>query len=680
MRLKDVLIPLIESFKDAKKKFSVEWPKVIVDSALEEFKSVRKRLEPPENDLSYWVKNDFYDFYLAIQREKNRKTKGQQRREIKSSQDYETIYESDVTSITVPFTVEAACRVGQDGNWCVSTRNMQRNMFRNYTLEDGKVYFIFDVDWSEVGKYDWEDLPENPALGTLDIFTLEVLTRSGSIVLWDKDNTSFSYANNKKSLNDFLYLLTQDELYDYDYFVQKGQQLYPEIVEQLEDKHPGYLNELLTDPNVNMIKEQLLGVGERDDDPEEVFGGDYDELAEVILFSALNSSEHQGHLLEVIGMYASAFGARQEMVEAVIKGVLEGHYNPYDISSIEEGIHAADIQSEAGHEFFREVVDGAMYDVSKRYVETGEGFDLYIDFIEAIDHIRYDVEDDDCPYTLEKVFKERMTNAPEDESIFDDFEAVVNSRMIDVDEDLYKELIAIRDRRLKYGDTTDHPELDVSYTTLYVSPSGDKVVQPLDNEQFAKHHKVNKYDITGSIIVMTELGVSVVLKPHNATYWSKINGELHGSQLQSMAAQSDAIRWALEHIKSKLLDTSDLKHWALKGRLKLILQHIKQGIFTKAETMDAIADIAKKITKSGSATDGELNEIITNYMEYIPKDVLVSLLGTTRYLLSTGYDYGRSTRIEKYDELLHTIETRGLLDEQTINALRVTEEESNNEI
>lgn len=143
MRLSDInIVSLMESYKDARIKFSRENDPQEVKDTLTHFKELSKqnKIKGEKKDISYWMKRPFSELKQFLSNDENIKSNKEAKREIKAGA-VKVASWGDWIAVH-PKTEAASCEYGANTQWCTAATRSD-NYFNSYTRRGVKlIYFI----------------------------------------------------------------------------------------------------------------------------------------------------------------------------------------------------------------------------------------------------------------------------------------------------------------------------------------------------------------------------------------------------------------------------------------------------------------------------------------------------------------------------------------------------------
>lgn len=156
---------LMESYKDAKVKFSNNEDEHTVDIYLDTFKELTKRniIAGPDKDIGKWIKAGWDEFkaYVDDAKEKNSNRDVKKKRVNKSSESI-TLVDNDEYMAVVPLSERSSCYYGKKTNWCVSVVSGE-NMFDAYVasgkfpvhvfVDDNIFSFVYNFIGDKITEY-----------------------------------------------------------------------------------------------------------------------------------------------------------------------------------------------------------------------------------------------------------------------------------------------------------------------------------------------------------------------------------------------------------------------------------------------------------------------------------------------------------------------------------------------
>lgn len=156
---------LLESFKDAKVKFTNEEDEHTVDVYIDTFKELANRniITGQDKDIGKWIKAGWEEFKAFVDdaKEKN-SNRDVKKKRINKSSEYIILADNDEFTAVIPLTERASCYYGKSTNWCVSVVS-EDNMFDAYVAagkfpvhvnKEGEVYsFVYDFIQQDVVEY-----------------------------------------------------------------------------------------------------------------------------------------------------------------------------------------------------------------------------------------------------------------------------------------------------------------------------------------------------------------------------------------------------------------------------------------------------------------------------------------------------------------------------------------------
>lgn len=156
MKIKEIL-PLFESFKDAKRLFANETDRETVESYIETFRDLAKRniARGQEKDISYWIRQGWQPFKGFVDSKKNEWTgKDIKKRRAVTNNDQIVIENTDQRTIVIPLTKNAACKWGKHTDWCVSALS-DDNAFFDYLVyqKSASIMILLDDSNGEEHRY-----------------------------------------------------------------------------------------------------------------------------------------------------------------------------------------------------------------------------------------------------------------------------------------------------------------------------------------------------------------------------------------------------------------------------------------------------------------------------------------------------------------------------------------------
>jgi len=461
MRLFEVLQPLLEGFKTAKEHFmkTSDVGRHIIESTLNDFKELRKRFKAPENDISHWIKEGWHEFYLFIEQKKREKTKGQIRKEIKEDDNIYTVVDNDHVGIVVPMTTKAACKYGQHGEWCISTRNMQRNLFNQYTRE-GKVFFIIEL----------RDLILDEFSSDFNLVTLEYRPNTRP-VLW---TTSNSQITDGGVIEDFIEAIEESPNVPSVDYANIADTLRPEIQENVDgeplDRESQYIEELIDNPNIATLDSHLDNIHLDDIHGTDTFEDGvslyYGALAEAAIMKELNNATISSTDMKTIATYMYVVGGTADHIIGKLEELAEeGAIDSYDVIAFVDRLahYNMDEDNEIVYLFIDRFINGYI----KGAVSIGDITHVVQNETYAGDHLLDEIED---------AILKKMYNNPDDEQILDD---VDEYEMSSIGRPFKQKFLAARNRRKQYG-APNQRQQEIKHLdhALIYSGNNEKAVKP----------------------------------------------------------------------------------------------------------------------------------------------------------------------------------------------------------
>lgn len=181
---------LLESYKDARDKFSSEEDENIVNQYLDTFKQLSKqdKIKGQNKDISYWIKQGWEPFKEFVDKasEQFSSTQVKKRKAFKTD-DSIVLYQDEETIVVIPLTENASCYYGKHTHWCTAAQS-EDNKFGAYvsaglfplsiiTQDNGRFAPVLDVlneKWYEIRDSDDGKISQLE-LTTSTGFTLEFI-------------------------------------------------------------------------------------------------------------------------------------------------------------------------------------------------------------------------------------------------------------------------------------------------------------------------------------------------------------------------------------------------------------------------------------------------------------------------------------------------------------------------
>lgn len=144
---------LVESFKDAKLKFTNEVDEHTVDTYIDAFKELSKRniIKGADKDIGKWIKAGWEEFKKFVDDAKEQNSNRDiKKKRVNKSGEYITLIDNDEYTAVVPLTERSSCYYGKKTNWCVSVVS-EDNMFDAYVaagkfpvhiMKGGEIYSL----------------------------------------------------------------------------------------------------------------------------------------------------------------------------------------------------------------------------------------------------------------------------------------------------------------------------------------------------------------------------------------------------------------------------------------------------------------------------------------------------------------------------------------------------------
>lgn len=572
MRLFEVLQPLLESFKQAKKAFMSKHGVGAeeVNITIGDFRRIKDRLSPPENDISHWVKRGWHEFFLFVQKQKRKKTKGQIRQEIKQDDNILEIVDDDYMNIVVPFSTKAACNYGQRGDWCISTRTMEDNLFHEYTM-DGKVFFIFtptsnsNLAYTDTEKYGVSDLQ--------DSFTLEVRTYNNRLILWDKHNEKLEDKEMIRVLFDEMEIemggLTIDDL------ISKADEIVGEIQDNVREEETDMASEiidnLLESPTIQTIEETMSELYDRED-AMELYELAHDkniaEIMESIIMTELkNSSSYMNrHDFEVIFDYYLKIrvGIPSEAMQIITQLIENGDISVDEARGIIDSIVEEVDYIVDGMDMYVNPIIDSLYVAYANYSPLVDSIDPILelfDFSRLLQRIDIPEQRD----KIEEALLQKMYNNPNDESILEDVKDYENNSKIG--RPFMETFLSKREKRRGYGapDERQQEISELDYSLIY-KDENHKVVQPTNDEVYQRSSSnysllsqvpksVQSSDYT-YILVEHPFNIRMIINVYEMYFVSVFNGKLSPDDLKRLYGDEPAVMAILEDVKDDFIQYS----------------------------------------------------------------------------------------------------------------------------
>lgn len=184
MKILNLLIPLFESYSDAKRKFAREASNPAdVDKALDTFKVLSQRniLKGEERDLTRWMNRGWKEFQQMVMDASTRKSNKQLKSGAKN--DSIKIKETEKWLVVIPLTAKASCFYGKSTKWCTAAN--ENNRFNRYFANGYTLVYFINKETGEKWATALRDVNE--------------LTSSTGVESFDAEDKSVDYFNVAKA-------------------------------------------------------------------------------------------------------------------------------------------------------------------------------------------------------------------------------------------------------------------------------------------------------------------------------------------------------------------------------------------------------------------------------------------------------------------------------------------------